>query len=48
MRQDEIQNRQLRAHVFDRMLAAIAEIFATDGAIEQAGEEVVDTTVSKQ
>jgi hypothetical protein len=38
MRQDEIQKRQLRADVFDGMLATIAEIFPTDGAIEQAGD----------
>lgn len=48
MRQNEIQNRQLRANMLGGMLAAIAEILSADGAVHRAGEEVIDTAVSGQ
>ena len=34
--------------MFDRMLAAIAEILAANGAIHQARDEVIDAAISEK
>src|SRR6266404_1873005 len=45
---DKIQNRQLRAHVLDGVLAPVAEMFPTNGSIDQARKQVVNAAVSEK
>src|SRR5882762_1864350 len=48
MPKDKIQNRQFSAHVLDGMFAAVAKMFPAKGSIDEAGKQVIDTTVSEQ
>src|SRR5437867_6858225 len=48
MGQDKIQSRELGANVLDGMFAAIAEVLATDGSINQTGMEVVNASISQE
>src|SRR5215469_6749171 len=46
--QHEIQCCQLRANMLDRMLAAIAEVFAPNRAVYDPRKQMVETSVSQQ